>query len=114
MPHGTRNKQISPLKRTKTSDIQPKLNVACFVQSCLADAGFVVSSNYCLIGTRLNGRQFLLFEHYFLLFPFCAVTRRKIVDTSRIATAMLPATPAVSSPLCTAACTSPPRPRLIV
>ena len=58
MPHGTRNKQISPLKRTKTSDIQPKLNVACFVQSCLADAGFVVSSNYCLIGTRLR-RSFL-------------------------------------------------------
>ena len=55
MPHGTRNKQISPLKRTKTSDIQPKLNAACFVQSCLADADFVLFSNYCLIGTRQKG-----------------------------------------------------------
>ena len=29
------------------------LNVACFVQSCLTDADFVIFSNYCLIGTRL-------------------------------------------------------------
>ena len=28
------------------------LNVACFVQSCLTDADFVIFSNYCLIGTR--------------------------------------------------------------
>ena len=33
------------------------LNVACFVQSCLTDADFVIFSNYCLIGTRL--RRFL-------------------------------------------------------
>ena len=34
---------------------QPKLNAACFVvQSCLADANFVVFSNYCLISTRLR------------------------------------------------------------
>ena len=58
MAHGTRNKQISPLKRTKTSGIQPKLNVACFVQSCLTDADFVLFSNYCLIGTRQTGRLF--------------------------------------------------------
>ena len=30
------------------------LNVACFVQSCLTDADFVIFSNYCLIGTRLS------------------------------------------------------------
>lgn len=30
------------------------LNVACFVQSCLTDADFVIFSNYCLIGTRLR------------------------------------------------------------
>ena len=28
------------------------LNVACFIQSCLTDADFVIFSNYCLIGTR--------------------------------------------------------------
>ena len=37
----------------KTGSTQPKLSAACFVvQSCLADADFVVFSNYCLIGTR--------------------------------------------------------------
>ena len=30
------------------------LNVACFVQSCLTDADFVIFLNYCLIGTRLK------------------------------------------------------------
>ena len=30
------------------------MNVACFVQSCLTDADFVLFSNYCLIGTRLR------------------------------------------------------------
>ena len=34
------------------------LNVACFVQSCLTDADFVIFSNYCLIGTRLMGGFF--------------------------------------------------------
>ena len=48
------NKRFSTLKRIKTGGIQPKLNVACFVQSCLTDADFVLFSNYCLIGTRLN------------------------------------------------------------
>ena len=39
----------------KTGSTQPKLSAACFVvQSCLADADFVVFSNYCLIGTRLS------------------------------------------------------------
>lgn len=46
------NKRFSTLKRTKTGGIQPKLNVAYFVQSCFAVADFVVFSNYCLIGTR--------------------------------------------------------------
>ena len=36
------------------------MNVACFVvQSCLADADFVVFSNYCLIGTRLREAFFI-------------------------------------------------------
>ena len=34
------------------------LNVACFVQSCLTDADFVIFSNYCLIGTRLRASFF--------------------------------------------------------
>ena len=48
------NKRFLTLKRTKTGGIQPMLNVACFVQSCLTDADFVIFSNYCLIGTRLR------------------------------------------------------------
>ena len=36
------------------------LNVACFVQSCLTDADFVIFSNYCLIGTRLMAGSFLI------------------------------------------------------
>ena len=44
---------FSTLRCTKTGSTQPKLSAACFVvQSCLADADFVVFSNYCLIGTR--------------------------------------------------------------
>ena len=35
------------------------LNVACFVQSCLTDADFVIFSNYCLIGTRLSVSFFI-------------------------------------------------------
>ena len=46
------NKRFSTLKHTKTGGIQPMLNVACFVHSCLTDADFVIFSNYCLIGTR--------------------------------------------------------------
>ena len=52
MPHRGENKRNSTLRCTKTGGIQPKLNVACFVQSCLTDADFVIFSNYCLIGTR--------------------------------------------------------------
>ena len=51
--HKAANERFSTLKRTKTDDTQPKLNVVCFVvQSCLTDADFVIFSNYCLIGTR--------------------------------------------------------------
>ena len=47
------NRRFSTLRCTKTGGTQPKLSAACFVvQSCLADADFVVFSNYCLIGTR--------------------------------------------------------------
>jgi len=35
------------------------LNVACFVQSRLTDADFVIFSNYCLIGTRRKAPLFL-------------------------------------------------------
>ena len=34
------------------------LNVACFVQSRLTDADFVIFSNYCLIGTRRTADNF--------------------------------------------------------
>ena len=51
--HRRENDQFSTLRCTKTGSTQPKLSAACFVvQSCLADADFVVFSNYCLIGTR--------------------------------------------------------------
>ena len=43
------------------------LNVACFVQSCLTDADFVIFSNYCLIGTRLNASCFLFCERLYFL-----------------------------------------------
>ena len=36
------------------------LNVACFVQSRLTDADFVIFSNYCLIGTRRTVCFFVL------------------------------------------------------
>ena len=48
-----KNRWFSTLRCTKTGSTQPKLSAACFVvQSCLADADFVVFSDYCLIGTR--------------------------------------------------------------
>lgn len=55
------NKQFSTLRCTKTGGTQLKLRAVCFVvQSCLADADFVVFSNYCLIGTRLNAPAFFM------------------------------------------------------
>lgn len=65
LPYRVENKRFSTLKRTKTGGIQPKLNVACFVQSCLTDADFVILSNYCLIGTRLR-RIFCFIHQYYL------------------------------------------------
>lgn len=48
-----KNRWFATLRCTKTGSTQPTLSAACFVvQSCLADADFVVFSNYCLIGTR--------------------------------------------------------------
>ena len=59
--HRRENDQFSTLRCTKTGSTQPKLSAACFVvQSCLADADFVVFSNYCLIGTRQSGICFFL------------------------------------------------------
>ncbi len=59
--HRRENDQFSTLRCTKTGSTQPKLSAACFVvQSCLADADFVVFSNYCLIGTRQNSFLFCL------------------------------------------------------
>ena len=53
LPYRAEIKRFSTLRCTKTGSTQPKLSAACFVvQSCLADADFVVFSNYCLIGTR--------------------------------------------------------------
>ena len=53
LPYRTENRRFSALSCTKTGGTQPKLSAACFVvQSCLADADFVVFSDYCLIGTR--------------------------------------------------------------
>ena len=46
------------------------MNVACFVQSCLTDADFVIFSNYCLIGTRPMAICFVLF---FALNPIYAI-----------------------------------------
>ena len=60
LPYRTENRRFSTLSCTKTGSTQPKLSAACFVvQSCLADANFVVFSNYCLISTRLRARFFL-------------------------------------------------------
>ena len=53
--------RFSTLRCTKTGSTQPKLSASCFVvQSCLTDADFVIFSNSCLIGTRLNGISFNL------------------------------------------------------
>ena len=58
-PHRAKNKRFLTLRCTKTGSTQPKLSAACFVvQSCLADADFVVFSNYCLIGTRQKSYLF--------------------------------------------------------
>ena len=58
----TENKRFSTINCTKTGSTQLKLSAACFVvQSCLADADFVVSSNYCLIGTRQKAADFFTF-----------------------------------------------------
>ena len=60
LPYRTENRRFSALSCTKTGSTQPKLSAACFVvQSCLADADFVVFSNYCLIGTRHMFVRFL-------------------------------------------------------
>ena len=65
-PHRAKNKRFLTLRCTKTGSIQPKLSAACFVvQSCLADADFVVFSNYCLIGTRGIVRSFRFQENHF-------------------------------------------------
>lgn len=62
LPYRTENRRFSALSCTKTGGTQPKLSAACFVvQSCLADADFVVFSNYCLIGTR-QSRSFLIWR----------------------------------------------------
>ena len=55
-----KNRWFATLRCTKTGSTQPTLSAACFVvQSCLADADFVVFSNYCLIGTRHMFVRFL-------------------------------------------------------
>ena len=79
LPYRTENRRFSALSCTKTGGTQPKLSAACFVvQSCLADADFVVFSNYCLIGTRQKGVFYFLahpkgFEPPFSRIGICCV-----------------------------------------
>ena len=55
-----KNRWFATLRCTKTGSTQPTLSAACFVvQSCLADADFVVFSDYCLIGTRHSREIFI-------------------------------------------------------
>ena len=80
--HRAENKWFSTLKRTKTDDTQPKLNVVCFVvQSCLTDADFVIPSNYCLISTRektsVFTAPFIMPVKAFLNQRFCCLTMRR-------------------------------------
>ena len=64
LPYRTENRRFSALSCTKTGGTQPKLSAACFVvQSCLADADFVVFSDYCLIGTRLKRSLFWVYSN---------------------------------------------------
>ena len=68
--HRAKNKQFSTLRCTKTGSTQPKLSAACFVvQSCLADADFVVFSNYCLIGTRPKPSFYYARFLFSIMFP---------------------------------------------
>lgn len=61
--HRARNRRFPALSCTKTGSTQPKLSAACFVvQSCLADADFVIFLNYCLVSTRLSLRFNVLFS----------------------------------------------------
>ena len=79
LPYRTENRRFSALSCTKTGSTQPTLSAACFVvQSCLADADFVVFSNYCLIGTRQKGVFYFLahpkgFEPPFSRIGICCV-----------------------------------------
>lgn len=61
------------------------LNVACFVQSCLTDADFVIFLNYCLIGTRLKPSfLFVDFKLYNLLRRcLCGIERCIHIDFFR-------------------------------
>ena len=51
------------------------LNVACFVQSRLTDADFVIFSNYCLIGTRRIARSFFCYKKKLLRFQFLSIVK---------------------------------------
>lgn len=60
LPFRTENRRFSALSCTKTGSTQPKLSAACFVvQSCLADADFVVFSDYCLIAHGICRKIFI-------------------------------------------------------
>ena len=62
------------------------LNVACFVQSCLTDADFVIFSNYCLIGTR---RKPSVFFYWFSLQESAETSIAKTVTRSSAASGKL-------------------------
>lgn len=62
------------------------LNVACFVQSCLTDADFVIFSNYCLIGTRL--KAFVCFYEEYARKMGCKACRMDTLEWNSVARAM--------------------------
>ena len=58
------------------------LNVACFVQSRLTDADFVIFSNYCLIGTRRKAALFRPMGHQIGEGSTCFATTSMPVKTT--------------------------------
>lgn len=88
LPYRTENRRFSALSCAKTGSTQPKLSAACFVvQSCLADADFVVFSNYCLIGTR----ESVSFSVYSSSFPRARRTSSavRVIRSSRVTVSSL-------------------------
>ena len=65
MRHRAENRRFSTLKCTQNRRHPTEVECRLFVvQSCLTDADFAISSNYCLIGTRVNASRFLCAVHH--------------------------------------------------